>query len=111
MHFGWRGCDEHQCVCLGDFTVATDTDGIDYVEFSTERGTKTRTSAGWEKNHPFKPKMYATRGDRCPVKHFTRYMSLRTKHTPVHVHLLQTLHSTWQLLINQAIIFGTKINP
>ena len=32
MHFGWRGCDEHQCVCLGDFTVATDTNGIDYVD-------------------------------------------------------------------------------
>ena len=52
MHFGWRGCDEHRRVCLGDFTVATDTDGIDYmyVEFSIERGTKTRTAAEWEKN-------------------------------------------------------------
>ena len=33
MHFGWRGCDEYRHVCLGDFTVATDTDGIDYVEY------------------------------------------------------------------------------
>ena len=61
--------------------MATDTDGIDYVEFSTERGTKTRKGAEWEKNRPFKPRMYATGGDRCPAKHFTKYVSLRPMHT------------------------------
>ena len=40
MQFGWRGCDEHCHVCLGDFKVCTDSDGIDYVEFNTERQGK-----------------------------------------------------------------------
>ena len=68
MHFGWRGCDEHCRACLGDSTVGTDKDGIDYVEFCTERGTKMRKGAEWEQNRPFKPTMCATGGDRCPVK-------------------------------------------
>ena len=63
---------------MGDFTVGTDKDGHHYVEFSTERGTKTRKGGEWEQNRPFKPRMYATGGDHCPVKHFTRYLSLRT---------------------------------
>ena len=77
MHFGWRGRDEHRKVCLGDFHVGQDSNGTDYVEFDTERGTKTRRGMEWETGRAFNPRMYATGDERCPVKHFTLYLSLR----------------------------------
>ena len=42
-HMGTRGRDEHRKVRFGDFFVGSTTDGHKYVEFSAERGTKTRT--------------------------------------------------------------------
>ena len=77
MHFGWRGRDEHRKVCLGDFHVGQDSNGTDYVEFDTEQGTKTRRGMEWETGRAFNPRMYATGDERCPVKHFTLYLSLR----------------------------------
>ena len=49
-HFGWGGGrrDEHRKACYGDFTFGCDTDGVEYVEFSKERGTKTRTGVEQE---------------------------------------------------------------
>lgn len=72
-----EGCDEHRRVCLGDFKIGTDSEGIEYVEFNTERGTKTRKGVEWEENRPFNPRMYATTDEKkCPVRYFTKYMSL-----------------------------------
>lgn len=62
MHFGWMGCDEHRHICLGDFVVKSDSAG-NFVEFNTERGTKTRRGVKWQKNRPFNPRMYATGDD------------------------------------------------
>ena len=78
MHFGWRGNDEHRRTCLGDFHISKDENGTEFVEFRTERGTKTRTGAEWQQERAFNPRMYATGTDHCPVKHFKKYVSLRT---------------------------------
>ena len=78
MHFGWRGSDENCRTCLGDFHISKDENGTEFVEFCTERGTKTRTGAEWQQERAFNPCMYATGTDRCPVKYFKKYVSLRT---------------------------------
>ena len=78
MHFGWRGRDEHRKACYGDFTFGCDTDGVEYVEFSKERGTKTRTGVEGEASRQFRPRMYATNNlEKCPVTLFKKYCSLK----------------------------------
>ena len=77
MHFGWRGCDEHRRACYGDFRFGRDK-GQEYVEFCTERGTKTRTGAeSGESLRAFNPRMYATGTERCPVSIFKNYIQKR----------------------------------
>ena len=38
-----RGCGEHHKFRFGDLSVKTNSEGLEYVEFLAERGTKTRT--------------------------------------------------------------------
>lgn len=80
---GTRGCDEHHKFRFGDFTIRADSEGHEFVEFSSERGTKTR-SGETEKStnadsRKFKPKMWATqqREDRCPVALFRKFIDNR----------------------------------
>ena len=53
--FWMEGRDEHRKACYGDFIFGCDTDGVEYVEFSKERGTKTRTGVEGEASQPFRP--------------------------------------------------------
>ena len=62
---------------LGDFHLSEDDKGTEYVEFSIERGTKTRNGCEWQQERAFNPRMYATGTERCPVHHFKKYVSLR----------------------------------
>ena len=80
---GTRGRDEHHKLRFGDFTVKSTTDGHEYVEFSAERGTKTR-SGETEKStnanaRSFKPKMWATPDTptRCPVRLYRAFIQRR----------------------------------
>ena len=82
-HMGTRGRDEHHKLRFGDFTVKSTTDGHEYVEFSAERGTKTR-SGETEKStnansRSFKPKMWATpdRPTRCSVRLYKEFVQRR----------------------------------
>ena len=82
-HMGTRGRDEHHKLRFGDFTVNSTTNGHEYVEFSAERGTKTR-SGETEKStnanaRSFKPKMWATpdRPTRCPVRLYKAFIQRR----------------------------------
>ena len=80
MFFGWRARDEHHRVKFGDFKIKRETEpqGKQYVEWSTERGSKTRTGENqFVPNRSFNPKMYATAGPRCPVKFFREYLARR----------------------------------
>jgi hypothetical protein len=80
MHFGWRGVDEHRRVCFGDMVHGVDDENIEFFEMKTERGTKTRNGAVGQHERAFNPRMYATGGDRCPVKLMKKYLGLRPPH-------------------------------
>ena len=80
MFFGWRARDEHHRVKFGDFKIKREDgpQGKEYVEWSTERGSKTRTGENqFVPDSSFNPKMYATAGPRCPVKFFREYLARR----------------------------------
>ena len=81
MHFGWRGVDEHRRVCYGDFELGCDDEGVEFVQFKVERGTKTRTGCEGQQERAFNPRMYAHGGENCPVNLFKTYISHRPPHT------------------------------
>ena len=80
---GTRGRDEHHKFKFGDFQVKKASDGTEFIEFSHERGTKTRTGETEKSTNAdarvFKPKMWATpdRPERCPVRIFQQYVDRR----------------------------------
>jgi hypothetical protein len=45
MYFGMRPGKEQQDLCWGDLQLKADAKGVRFIEFSTERQTKTRTSS------------------------------------------------------------------
>ena len=67
MHFGWRVIDEHKRVCFGDFQLGRDDQGVEYVEFCVERGTKTRNGCEGQQERAFNPRMYAVGGYRYSI--------------------------------------------
>ena len=80
LFFGWRARDEHHRVRFGDFQIKCEDgpQGRDYVEWITERGSKTRTGEHeFVPDRTFNPKMYATGGSRCPVSIFKEYLARR----------------------------------
>ena len=80
---GTRGRDEHHKFKFGDFQFRKTSDGAEFIEFSRERGTKTRTGETERSTNAdarvFKPKMWATpdRPERCPVRIFQQYIDRR----------------------------------
>ena len=74
IHFGWRGQDEHHRACYGDFHIAKDDQGCEYVEWQVERGMKTRTGAEGKTQRAFNPRMYSTGTERCPVALMKKYL-------------------------------------
>lgn len=78
MHFGFRARDESRKMKWGDVILQQDaTDGREMLVWLSERGTKTRK--GQEKSHQrqFRPKIYATGTDRCPIKYYKLFLSHR----------------------------------
>ena len=82
-HMGTSGRDEHRKLRFGDFFVGSTADGHEYVEFSAERGTKTRTNETEKSTNEnakvFKPKMWATPDmpSRCPVRLYQKFLGKR----------------------------------
>ena len=72
VHFGIRcGGEEHRRLCVGDLTLAFDSElNKEYIEYN-ERQTKTRTGENVN-NIRTKPRMYATYDDRCPVATYNK---------------------------------------
>ena len=80
LFFGWRARDEHHRVKFGDFKINREVgpEEIEYVEWITERGSKTRTGEHeFVPDRAFNPKMCATGGPRCPVRIFKEYLCRR----------------------------------
>lgn len=79
VHFGLRGCDEHQQMSWGDIKLITAADGTEYLEYS-ERRTKTRTGVEPRNIRPVKPKAFAVPNgpsDRDPVVVYKTYSEKR----------------------------------
>ena len=77
---GTRGRYEHCKLRFGDFAIKSTTDGHKYVEFNTERGTKTKTDETEKGTNAdariFKPKVWATPDtpSRCPVRLYQAFI-------------------------------------
>ena len=101
---GTRGRDKHRKVRFGDFFVGSTTDGYEYVEFSAERGTETRTGetekSTNENARVFKPKMWATADtpSQCPVRLYKTLVEKRPQE-------MSTPSSPFYLTVNHQ---GTK---
>ncbi len=77
--FGYRGRDESSKMLLGDIRLCKDKDGREYLEWGTERGSKTRTGehTGPKNQRAFSGKAYEFNSDRCPVKIFKEFVRRR----------------------------------
>ena len=78
MRFGFRARDEARKLLFGDVQLLHDDEcDLDYLTFSTERGTKTRS--GQERGHhrSFCPRAYETKDERCPVQIYKSYVARR----------------------------------
>ena len=58
LHFGLRGGKEQRDLKWGDVILQKDTEGKEYLEFNTERQTKTRTGENPMNRRSVKPRMY-----------------------------------------------------
>ena len=74
QQFGLRGCQEHHDMYVEDFTFTKDDNGVDYITYE-ESPTKTRQGGLRKKRRVVQPKMFATGGERCPVKLFKTFLS------------------------------------
>ena len=78
LHFGFRARDEARKLCFGDIKLCVDENNGRYIEWDTERGSKTRTGAEWNNNHRiFNPKAYETGLSDCPVKIYEKFLKFR----------------------------------
>ena len=76
LHFGLRGGKEQRDMKWGDITLETDSSGKEYLEYSTERQTKTRSGDNPLNSRPVKPRMYennAVPKERNPVAPYKLY--------------------------------------
>ena len=76
QHFGLRGRQEHHSMNVEDFVFRSDDSGNEYLMFA-EGVTKTRQGGTHQKERVIKPKMFATGGERCPLKLFREFVARR----------------------------------
>ena len=76
QHFGLRGNQEHITMHVGNFTLAQDDNGQEFIEFSADF-TKTRQNGLHPNKRVNTPKMVATGGPRCPVILWKLYIDHR----------------------------------
>ena len=95
-HFGYRARDESRKLCFGDIRLCTNTDGKRYLEWDTERGTKTRTGENSTSHQrSFNPKAFQTNillntTDQLKVGTMTLLFSWQ----PFLLHTLKTKYGT-----------------
>ena len=70
---------EQRDLCWGDLELNVDAQGVRYVEFSTERQTKTRTGENPRNARETRPKMFENPDniERCPVPVFLSHKDQR----------------------------------
>lgn len=80
LHFGLRGGKEQRDLKWGDVVLKTDTGGKEYLEYATERQTKTRPGDNPVNTRVVKPRMYenlAVSPEQNPVFLYKLYKSKR----------------------------------
>ena len=79
IFFGMRPGKEQRDLCWGDLELKVDAQEVRYVEFSTERQTKTRTGENPRNIRETRPKMFENPDniERCPVTAFLCYKDKR----------------------------------
>ena len=82
IFFGMRPGKEQRDLCWGDLELKLDSQGVRYIEFSTERQTKTRTGENPRNVRETKPKMFENPDnlERCPFAAFLCYKEHRPAH-------------------------------
>ncbi|XP_078352417.1 uncharacterized protein KIAA1958-like [Oculina patagonica] len=91
LHFGFRARDESRKLCWGDLELQIDPEtGREMLVWKAERGSKTRQGLEGAHQRQFKPKVFATGTDRCPIKYYKIFESHRPKKVKV-----QILRSFW----------------
>ncbi|KAK3743276.1 hypothetical protein QZH41_005788 [Actinostola sp. cb2023] len=75
LHFGHRARHEARQLKFGDIALKTDeVTGEQYLEWLTERETKTRHGDENEHQQSFHPKAYATGERKCPVECYKEFV-------------------------------------
>ena len=77
--FGYRARDETRKLLFGDIKLCRDEDGQKYLEWDTERGTKTRTGESSSHQRLFNPKAYASNSWQCPIRTYEAFVSHRPR--------------------------------
>ena len=97
MHFGLRGGKEQRELKWGDITLKTDSSGKEYLEYSTERQTKTRPGDNPANTRSVKPRMYENlevSPERNPVYLYKFFKAKRPEKT-------LSIDSPFYLSVNQ----------
>ena len=81
VHFGLRGCKEQTELQWGDFVLKSDSKGRQYLEYSVERQTKTRTGENPKNQRQVRLRMYqnqtAESAERAPVQIYKSHKDKR----------------------------------
>lgn len=107
IHFGLRGGKEQRKLLWGDVILKKNSDGKEYLEYSIERQTKTRTGSDPRDTRKIKPKMYAKPElpqDRDPIRVYKIYASKRPE-------TMNTNDSPFYLAVNNVQPFFLSIRP
>ena len=76
QHFGLRGRQEHHGMRLNDFRILKGDDDLEFVKYA-KGPTKTRQAGLNAKSRSFRPRMFQTGGERCPVALFQEFIRRR----------------------------------
>ena len=78
LHFGHRARHEARQMKFGDIVLRKDgVSGEEYLEWSTEKESKTRHGEENEHQRSFRPKAYETGDKKCPVSCFKEFVNRR----------------------------------
>ena len=114
LHFGLRGGKEQRNLKWGDVTLKVDTTGKEYLEYSTERQTKTRPGDKPRDSRSTKPRMYdnpSVQTQRNPVNIYKVYREKRprdTLHDESPFYLAVNCQSSSKLLVPEAQWFKNQ---
>ena len=107
IHFGLRGGKEQRELCWGDVKLKQTPDGKEYLEYSVERQTKTRTGSDPRDTRKIKPRMYSAPdlpAERDPVRVYKFYASKRPES-------MQTDDSPFYLAVNNIQPSSLSVKP